>query len=420
MKDKLLKLLKSKEEARALLVAKSEKSEDIGELRSIQTQMDSLNFELVEVRSLLADIETQERVATEADAGQARTAAVTAPVTSVAPAAEARAFVPGKGFNPVTEGTPGALEDRAKASKAELEKRGVELKEGRSVTVGTSSIVLPQQTATTINPTFQLVSGLIDRVDRMVLNGGESFSQPYEKDTPAGDYTAEGIAAVDADVVFGYADIAKTKVTSYSEITNEVRKLPAADYESVVMAGISKSARRKLTKEILLGTGGAGHLTGIFSANATAIDPALDLGISAIDNTTLDSIMFSFGYDEAIEDQAVLILSKKDLAAFARLRTVSGEKFHTIVSNGNTGSIDGVAFIINSACAPVSVAGTASGSYSMAYGPMTNYKLVVFSDLDVQRSTDYKFKEGMIAHRGEIYAGGNVVAYNGFLRVKKS
>ena len=155
-------------------------------------------------------------------------------------------------------------------------------------------------------------------------------------------------------------------------------------------------------------------------SNIIAIDPALDLGISAIDNTTLDSIMFSFGYDEAIEDQAVLILSKKDLAAFARLRTVSGEKFHTIVSNGNTGSIDGVAFIINSACAPVSVAGTVSGSYSMAYGPMTNYKLVVFSDLDVQRSTDYKFKEGMIAHRGEIYAGGNVVAYNGFLRVKKS
>lgn len=40
----------------------------------------------------------------------------------------------------------------------------------------------------------------------------------------------------------------------------------------------------------------------------------------------------------------------------------------------------------------------------------------LFSDLDVQRSTDYKFKEGMIAHRAEIYAGGNVVAYNGFIR----
>jgi hypothetical protein len=56
----------------------------------------------------------------------------------------------------------------------------------------------------------------------------------------------------------------------------------------------------------------------------------------------------------------------------------------------------------------------------MAYGPLSNYMLTIFSDMDVTRSTDYKFKQGMIAHKGVVFAGGNVVSKNGFLRVKKA
>lgn len=32
---------------------------------------------------------------------------------------------------------------------------------------------------------------------------------------------------------------------------------------------------------------------------------------------------------------------------------------------------------------------------------------------------EYKFKQGQIAHRAEMYVGGNVAAYNGFVRIKK-
>lgn len=46
----------------------------------------------------------------------------------------------------------------------------------------------------------------------------------------------------------------------------------------------------------------------------------------------------------------------------------------------------------------------------MAYGPLSNYQLTIFSDMDVQRSTDFKFKQGMIAHRGSVFAGGNVIS----------
>jgi len=115
----------------------------------------------------------------------------------------------------------------------------------------------------------------------------------------------------------------------------------------------------------------------------------------------------------------VLILSKVDLKAFSQLRTANGEVFHVIVTHGNTGTIDGIPYIINSACKILSSITTTVGSYCMAYGPISNYKLVNFSNLNVQRSTDFKFATGQIAHRGSIFVGGNVVAQNGFLRVKK-
>ena len=47
----------------------------------------------------------------------------------------------------------------------------------------------------------------------------------------------------------------------------------------------------------------------------------------------------------------MLILSKKDLKKFAKLRDKQGRKVYTIVNHGNTGTIDEVPYIINCACA---------------------------------------------------------------------
>jgi HK97 family phage major capsid protein len=320
----------------------------------------------------------------------------------------------GEVFTP--EGTP----DPAKESRKLKEQRGKDLIEGRSVTVGSSSVVLPVHKATDIKPTFNEVSSLIDRVTTLPLPGGESFTQPYSTGFGEGGTTAEGGDATTADPTFGYATIGKAKVTAYSEDSEEVKKLPAADYDGVVMDGITKAVRKRLTKQILIGTGATNHLAGIFSTAATAIDIATDLEIAAIDEDTLDDIIYGFGGDEDVEDVAVLVLNKKDLKSFATLRDADGKKLHAVKPQGNTGTIDGVPYIINSACKAVTDAANPTGSYAMAYGPLSNYTLTVFSDLDVQRSTDFLFKSGMIAHKGVIFAGGNVTAKNGFLRVKKA
>lgn len=309
------------------------------------------------------------------------------------------------------------VEEEKRTKTVDIEARGKKLKEKRTISVGSSDLILPNHQSTTVNGTFNQVSTLIDGVKHVPLNGGESYKSAYEKGHGEGGYTLEKAPATDADVEFGYADITKSKITSYSEESEETIKLPACDYDSIIVGGVSKSIRKKITKEILIGDGGTNHLVGIFSDKAEAIDPKTDIEVEAIDDTTLDNIIFSFGGDEDVEDTSVLILNKADVKAFSMLRTTDGKKVYEVKAQGNKGTIDGVPYIINSACKSTKVA--AAGEYCMAYGPLSNYELATFSETDITRSTDVKFKEGMIAHRGVVFIGGNVAAHNGFLRIKK-
>jgi HK97 family phage major capsid protein len=297
------------------------------------------------------------------------------------------------------------------------EQRGKELYEKRSVTLS-NNVILPRYDATDIKPTFNQVSSLLDRVGIRVLLGGESYRQPYLTNYGTGGLTAEEANYTTAEPTFNYATIDKAKITAYAEDTEEVLKLPLANYDAEVVNGITIALRKRITSQILIGAGTSNTFTGIFSSNASAIDAATDISIVDIDETTLDEIIYSYGGNEDVESTAVLIINKLDLKKFATLRTNDGEKIYTVINNGNTGTIDGVPYIINSECKATATATT--GQYLMAYGSLANYTMTVFSPIEVQRSMDYQFKNGNIAHRGAIFAGGNVTSRNGFLRVKRT
>lgn len=318
-----------------------------------------------------------------------------------------------------------------------FEKRGQEIKDGKAVkfsaravstrvkaALSVSQTAPVTHTATDVKPTFNNVSSLIDRVKAVSLSGGETYERGFVKGYGDGaGVTAEGKDYNATEPVFGYVTIEKQKITAYTEEPEEMAKLPSADYDGVVEESVTRAVRRYISRQILIGDGSTNKIKGIFYNPAKSADDVIDrtkdIELDKIDEGTLDEIIYSYGGDEDVEAIATLILNKADLKAFAKLRDKQGRKVYTIVNNGNTGTIDGVPFIINSACAAVSATATEDAPYAMAYGVLDNYELAIFSDIDTRKSEDYKFKSGQIAYRASIFIGGAVVAYNGFVRVKR-
>lgn len=399
-REQLMKM--SKKELKARLVALNKEAQDKsgGELNAIVEEANTIG-------EILDEIKARENLAAAARAAE-------------------EGEEPGAG-EPGGKGNEPKDQARAKSGRA--------LKDGKKVTFAAKvlvapkaaltttdgSVVIPQYTSPDIMPTFNNVSSLIDRVKTVPLPGGESYKRPFVESYGDGaGSTNEGADYNLSEPNFGYAEIVREKITAYAEEPEEMVKLPDADYDGVVEESVTRAIKRYASRQILIGPGGTGKFRGIFynpaEEDEQIIDPATDITtITAITETTLDEIIYSYGGDEEVEDVAVLILNKKDLKKFAMLRDKQGRKVYTIKNHGNTGTIDEVPYIINSAC--TEVGGTAE-AYCMAYGPLSNYEVAVFSDIDARKSEHYKFKQGQIAYRADVFMGGNVVAKNGFIRVK--
>ena len=313
---------------------------------------------------------------------------------------------------------PIQIERTDQVNKEELEKRGAMLKEARVIQVSSEEILLTEHTAPNIAAyPFAQVSSLVDRVKVVNLTGGETYKKSFIKGNGIAGLTAEGAAYSETEPDFGYLTITKVKVTAYTEITEELEKLPSLPYQAEVIKNINIALKKKISEQILKGPGTSNTFTGIFSDQAVALADSTPLEISAITDSTLDDIVFAYGGDEEIEGGAYLILNKNDLRAFAGLRTPEGRKVHTI--DYITSTIDGIPYIINSHCKALTDTNTSEGEYVMAYGGLHNYEVPIFSPVEIGKSTDYKFKDGIISYKASVFTGGNVVGYNGFLRIKK-
>jgi HK97 family phage major capsid protein len=298
--------------------------------------------------------------------------------------------------------------------------------EERAVVVGSSNVVLPTAFSDTINDTFNQVSTLLDRVTVMPLMGGESYEKPFVTDYGEGGETTLVADSTDVETTFDLSIVNKSLITAYQTWPREITKLANAPYEQFVSNGIMVALRKRINRQIMFGNGAANNFTGIFDngANMTALSAANDLVIDAVDDTTLEDLVYGYGGDEDVEDMAVLLLNKQTLKAFSQVRTTDGLPFYKVTLRGNTGTIstmnDGIMvdFLINSAISAIGAAG--ASVYHMAYGSLSSYEMAIFSDAQILRSEDFLFKSRQIAYNGEVYAGGNVVRLNGFIRAKKS
>lgn len=407
-KEKLLKLIAARQAKLEDLQKRSDASENVEELRSINVEMESVSKEIDEFRSLVQEIE-------QAEESRSKQSQILA--------------------------TYGAKKDSQESTRnAELpeeEKRAAELVTSRratfevedvkrAITIGSGDLATPTNVQGAINDKFNEVSSIIDMVQVTNAQGMGEYQVPYVVSYATGGVTAEGTDYSDGEPVFAYASIKPTKITTYGEVSEEVTKLTNVQYLAKVRQAALVALRKKLAKLIPTGNPAASpaEITGIFNASAIT-DSALEL--TAIDEKTLRKIAMSYGGDENIVGNAVLQLNKADLIAFGDVRGSDKKAVYEITpdaSNPNTGIIkDGglsVRYIINSVLPAVSAAGTVATTKCMIYGVPMTYELALFGQYEIKVSEDAAFKKGMLAVKGSVMVGGNVVAANGFLVVAKS
>lgn len=334
---------------------------------------------------------------------------------------------------------PEKEERKVDEEKEVLEQRGADLKAGkkikveleeRSKVVSSGDLLIPKKYKNTIDESFEGVSGLVDRLNTVPLEGGESYSVPFEVAYGEGNYTGENADYSETDPETDYVETGRAKITAYSEISKEAIKLPNANYQALVIKRVRDSIRKKIGKQAIIGAGTTNTIKGIYNADVkvmpTAEAKTADISLSDIDIDTLNTIVFAYGGDESVESEQVLILSKRDLEKFAKVKTSDDKFVYKVTRKGQTGTIayaNGgleVPYVINSACGSLSDSKTVAGTYTLVYGSLSSYELPIFSELEIEESKDYNFKKGMVSYRGDVIVGGTVSKYNGFVRVKKA
>ena len=102
-----------------------------------------------------------------------------------------------------TEVKPVMVEAKTE-NKEVLEKRGIDLKEKRTIVVSSDEILLPNHVSNNLAPVpFREVSTLVDRVKVVNLNGGETYTKSFVKNHGVAGLTAEGSAYAETEPEFG-------------------------------------------------------------------------------------------------------------------------------------------------------------------------------------------------------------------------
>lgn len=408
-KERLMALIAARQAKLDELQKRSDTSENVEELRSINTEMESINKEVDEFRSIVQEAQQAEELRSKQ--------------TQILGIYGAK---------------PAAVETNREQSKSDFEKRASDLvntrkvsfeveEVTRAITIGSGDLATPTYVQSAINDKHNEVSSIIDLVKIVPAAGLGEYQVPYVVSYALGGLTAEGTDATAGEPVFKYATIKPVKVTTYGEVSEEVTKLTNVAYLAKVREAALIALRKKIAKLIPLGNPSAtpAEITGIVNADAITATP---ITASAIDATTLRKIAMNYGGDENVVGNAVLLLNKTDLIAFGDVRGTNEKKavyeITPDTSNPNTGIIkDGglaVRYIINSVLPALSAAGTVATTKCMLYGVPAAYELALFGQYEIKVSEDAAFKKGMLAVKGSVLVGGNVVAQDGFVIVAKA
>lgn len=299
-----------------------------------------------------------------------------------------------------------------------------------ATTLATGTLVEPARVDTTLRDQVAPVSSILDQVSVMDLTGCQSILLPLLTADPtanAGKVTTfAGTARTASDPTFDSVKISPYEVNVTSFVDRNLSRLTPIAYEAEVRRIAMRALRRKVSELIYNGDGQAtADMFGIKTAKSvggTALIKSVDM--STIEAGFLDSLVFAYGSDEELGGGARLYLNKADLQTIGKLRNPDDDRVYEIVpdvGNPNTGRIiDGgliVPYTIGSALTKLTgtSASSSAATITMLYGDPKNYLLGLFGGYSIRIDESVKAVERMNAILGDVFVGGNLTAYDGFV-----
>lgn len=385
MKATIEKLLTTKREQRDNLNKSMIESDTREERAAIGETLSALAQEIADLEALLA--EADEPAAEEAPAEGRMT--VLGAMTQRTETTDTKEEI-----------TMDQKETRA-AAFAEKGRMVIDNTEARAVLVSSGSIATPTEVSGIHDIIGARVSSIVDMVKVVNAGGMGAYKVAFQITDAEAAAQTEGETYQTSDATFGLVTITPETKAILSYISKQTQKQTPLNYQAKVeesaLIALRKAAAKLVTEKI------------VASPLSTA------LSVTAIGADTLRKIAFSYGGDESIEGGATLFLNKKDLIKFGDARGQNEKKavyeITPDASNPNTGIIkDGgltVPYCIDS--------NLTEGT--LVYGAAHACELALFSDYEIKVSEDFAFDKGMLAVRGDVELGADVVKQGGFVKV---
>ena len=342
--------------------------------------------------------------------------------------AEAAAGAAGDGDG----GSDGEARSR-RSSGADFQKRCRELKRtGRIAYDDVRSLVKRAAVLTTspgvVGPTG--VSGINDRADSTVsgfidlikvtdCTGMSSYKVAYVDSLANASDLTEGQIPQESAPGFGVVELKPESVGLIDYISEDVRDQSPLLYEEkvreIVRGALRQSISGKAIEKCL-----ASPLNTILSVKGAS-------GAALFTPHLLSDIILAYGGDEGVDGAAVLVLSKKDLQAFAAVRGKNEYlPVYSIIpdtENPSMGVIkdnNGLScrYCLNKHVPDLSTATlSASGTKTMFYGNPRCAEMAVWGGVNVTVNEGYKFAEGLLTIKGKTTLDVDVTVKNGFVVV---
>lgn len=279
-----------------------------------------------------------------------------------------------------------------------------EAEEVRSTLISSGTLAQPTEANGIFDNDFPKVSSILDLVKVVNCQGMGSNKVAYVVSEPTGAKHTEGEVIADANPTFGFVEIRPDTYAVMSAISKEAKKQTSLQYESKVrelaLVALRKVAAKAVTDKVVAST-----LT-------------TTLPLTKIDEKALRSIAFNYGGAEGIEGEAYLFLNKKDLIKFGDARGANEKKavyeITPDASNPNTGIIKDGGLAVKYCLDNNLAEGT------LLYGQPRNIELDLFSNYEIEVSSDFYFNKLMDAIRGDVQLGADVIVKDGLVKVTVS